>query len=115
MKASIKVLFLLVAVLVIGNSFAKAQDVSEEMQSFMDRLDGSEEAAEAAMKMYANDEVLENGMIPFGKAPKVTSTIGECYHVTLDDEGDANEYVFCWEDGKIVSFDWADMIDDEDE
>lgn len=110
-----KSLIVLFAIVAGGVSFAQAQDVSKEMTSFLDILNGTEAMAEKAMRGYASEEVLENGMIPYGSSPKVTEVEGACYTVVLMDDGDENEYIFCWEDGKIIQFDWADMFEDDDE
>lgn len=106
-------LTLVFAMMLVAPSFA--QDASKDVKaSFLAMLDGSEEAAQKAVDTYGSDDVKENGMIPFGSNPKVTKTEDNCLFFTLEDDGDANEYYICSKGGKIVQFDWADMLDDEE-
>ncbi len=114
MKKVLTPLRVLALGLMLGTLSVQAQDVSAEMSSFLKMINGTEEAAEAAITKYGSAEVIDNGMIPYGKSPKVTSTEGNCYTVAFSDEGETNEYVICWEKGKIISFEWAMDESEED-
>jgi hypothetical protein len=79
-------------------------------------LNGSEAAAERAVKTFCAQDVIENGMIPMGTSPVIYAKDGDCYsfHMTEDDE--LNYYIICSEGDKIVSFDWdLEATEDEDE
>jgi hypothetical protein len=78
-------------------------------------LDGSEKQAQAAIDKYANDEVIEFGMIPFGENPKIISKDGKCCIFSLTYEGEENQYAICEENGKISEFDTYFEYDDEEE
>ena len=87
------------------------------IDQFLAMLDGTEKAAEAAVAKYGSEEVIANGMIPYGKNPKIISRKENCVVVSLDDEGEANQYTLCEEDGKITTFDsyYEDESDDDDD
>lgn len=81
------------------------------IDDFLNMLDGSEEAAEMAIAVYGSQDVIDNGMIPFGGSPTIVSSDGDCHTVDLIemDEGEevVNTYSFCIADGKISEFDWV--------
>ncbi len=121
---------LIAAVLVMGIQLMLPTGVQAQtdptLKAFLGMLDGSETSAEKAVKAHCSVEVIENGMIPYGKSPKIVSQNQNCYIVDLDDDGEVNSYEFCLEDNKITSFDWyyeddgsddsdADDSDDSDE
>lgn len=81
---------------------------------FLAALNGTEEAAERAIATYGSKGVIENGMIPFGSNPTVTSKDGDCVWFTLTGEDEVNEYYICSEGDKIIEFEWA-ITDEEEE
>lgn len=107
MKTMIAALFLMVV------SAASAQnDVKDK---FLAMLNGTESAAEKAVSSFCSREIIENGMLPMGMNPVITSKDENCYHFTLTEDGEANPYFICSEDGKIVQFEWdLDAMDEEE-
>lgn len=114
---------LIVAVLVMGIQLMLPTGVQAQtdptLTAFLEMLDGSETAAEKAVKTHCSDEVIGNGMIPYGANPTIISQDQNCYIVDLvdeDEDGDeVNSYEFCLEDNKITSFDWYYEDDDSEE
>jgi hypothetical protein len=102
---------LLCALLLSIASFS--QNSSDVKSKFLAMLNGSETAAQKAIDTFGSEEVIENGMIPFGKNPTVTSTDGDCVRFTLSDDGDLNAYVICSSGDKIISFDWDDDAEED--
>ena len=90
-----------------------AQPEETVIDQFLAMLDGTEAAATAAIKKFGSDEVIANGMIPFGKNPKIIATDGNCVRVSLQGDDAVNVYTLCEENGKITEFDWY-FDDDED-
>ena len=75
---------------------------------FLSMLNGTEEAAQSAIAQFASQEVIGNGMIPFGRNPKVSKVEENCVYFSLTDDDETNEYYICTEDDKIVTFEWQD-------
>lgn len=82
------------------------------IDQFLAMLNGTEAAATAAIKKFGTDEVIANGMIPFGKNPKIISRDGDCVVVSLEWDGEINKYTLCESNGKISTFDW--FFDEEE-
>ncbi|MBL0913758.1 MAG: hypothetical protein IBJ09_15435 [Bacteroidia bacterium] len=76
------------------------------IDQFLAMLDGTEEAAGAAIKKYGSADVIANGMIPFGKNPKKVLTEDNCVRFSLEWDDQVNVYEVCEKDGKISYFDW---------
>lgn len=103
-------LFLLGFMLMLSPVFSQTVTTDNPIaKGFLAMLDGTEETAEKAIKQYASKEVIDNGMIPFGKSPKITKVEDDCVYFTLfDDEGEKNEYFICTEGDKITNFNWQE-------
>lgn len=86
---------------------------------FIAMLNGTESAAEKAVKTYCTAEIIENGMIPMGVKPQITSKDENCYYFMLTEDGEPNHYFICSEGDKIVQFEWdldkMDELDEEDD
>ncbi len=83
---------------------AEAVQMSDEMRTFIGRLDGTDVAVVAALKEYgANDEITKNQMgVATLRNPRVIAREGECYTVQGQTSGSATRtYRICWEQGKI--------------
>lgn len=105
-------LTLLCALLLSITSFS--QDASDVKTKFLAMLNGTESAAEKAIKTFGSAEVIANGMIPFGSKPTVVSRDGDCVWFSLIDEDDeVNQYYICSSGDKIIEFQWADEDEDE--
>jgi len=86
------------------------------IDQFLAMLNGTEEAAQAAIKKHGSADVIANGMIPYGKNPKVLVTEGDCVRFSLEFDGELNVYEVCEKDGKISYFDWySDESEEEGE
>jgi hypothetical protein len=85
------------------------------IDGFIKMLDGTEAKATEAVKTFCSEEVIADGMIPFGKNAKIISEDGDCVIIALKADGEENQYELCEEDGKIVSFGWYYDDDDDDE
>lgn len=112
-----KLFVLTLALSLSALGFSQELPKDDVKAKFLAMLDGSEAAAEKAIKTYGNEEVIKNGMIPFGAHPKITTIEEGCVWFTLtDDENEeVNVYYICSEGGKIVDFDWGDDEDEDDE
>lgn len=99
--------------LMLVTAVSAQNDVKDK---FIAMLNGTESAAEKAVKTYCSNEIIENGMLPLGVKPVVTSKDGDCYHFTLTEDGEPNHYIICSEGDKITQFDWdLDAHEEEDE
>lgn len=92
----------------VANSARPSQEMNcgPIIDQFLAMLNGTEEAATAAIKKYGSAEVIANGMIPYGKSPKIIKTEGNCVRVALQNDGETNVYTLCEENGKITTFEW---------
>lgn len=81
---------------------------------FLATLNGTEAAAERAIATFGSEDVIANGMIPFGSNPTVTAREENCVWFTLQGEDEVNEYYICSEGDKIIEFEWA-ITDEEEE
>lgn len=100
-------LFFLSFAFIQTNVSAQSIDTGNEIANkFLAMLDGTEESAQSAIQKFASQEVIANGMIPFGNRPKVTKVEDNCVYFTLTDDGESNEYYICTESDKITTFDW---------
>lgn len=84
------------------------------IDQFLAGITGSEADAEALVKKYCTPEVIANGMIPFGKNPKIVKREGNCVRFTLEWEESINEYTLCEENGKINVFEMYFGEEEED-
>lgn len=91
-------------------SSASAQTALTENKvanDFLTMLDGTEATAEKAVATYGSKEVIANGMIPFGKSPKITKVEDNCIWFSIfDEDNEKNDYSICTEGDKIISFDF---------
>ena len=106
-KGFFSFLFLLGFLLIQSPVFS--QSSNKVANNFLAMLDGTEQAAEKAIKQYGSKEVIENGMIPFGKSPKVTKEEENCVYFILLDDDEKNNYFICTEDDKITNFNWQEL------
>ena len=103
---------LLCALLLSITSFS--QDASDVKTKFLAMLNGTESAAEKAIKTHGSADVIANGMIPVGSNPQITSRNADCVWFTLTDEdAEENHYFICSKGDKIVDFQWADEDEDD--
>lgn len=103
-------LFLLGFMLMLSPVFSQTVTTDNPVaKGFLSMLNGTEEMAEKAIKQYGSKEVIDNGMIPFGKSPKITRVEEDCVYFTLsDDEDGKNDYFICTEGDKIINFNWQE-------
>lgn len=114
---NIKTVLLLACLAVVtftGSSMRapEARPAGAVIDQFLAMLNGTEAAAEAAVKKFCTPEVIANGMIPYGKDPKITKREGNCVVAVLNWEGEKMEYHICEENGKINVF---ELYFDEEE
>src|SRR5688500_8830907 len=83
---------------------SKDNNVSTEMNAFMDRLNGSSDNVAIALKEFGKDSLATQDMEMFNlEQPKVIETSGNCYLLRAKSGMTYRRYNVCWEGGKIVS------------
>ncbi len=97
----------------LGTSEAiESTKVSEDMQAFMDTMNGKASGMQKALETYAiadleNDDMgqynLENAI--------VTSISGDCYTMEAEYSTYIREYKVCWTDDKISSIEFKEELD----
>lgn len=109
-KFSITFLFFLGCLFAHSDAAAQSLETDNKIaKAFLAMLDGTEDKAMKAITEFGSKEVIANGMIPFGNAPKITKVDENCVYFTLfDADEEENDYYICTEGDKIVTFEWQD-------